>query len=242
MTTKKGTQHKSVPWWTQRLAILRKKVNAQRRRYQRTKGDTVLREQRKEQYLTTKAEYTATIRKERVTSWKEYCTMTSATNPWNEIYKLAAGRRKQTAPITTLRQKDGKLTTNLHETLQYIMQNLTPEDNQDDDNAIHKQIRAITQETIETADDKEFSEQEVKNAVASMGGKKAPGEDGIPNEVYKKLVEILPRYITAIYNECLTKGTFPERWKKAVIIPIIKPGQEGSEEVSKFRPISLLDT
>jgi hypothetical protein len=60
--------------------------------------------------------------------------------------------------------------------------------------------------------------------------------------VYKRLVEIVPRYITAIYNECLTKGTFPKRWKKAVIIPIKKPGQEGSEEVSKFRPISLLDT
>jgi len=27
-----------------------------------------------------------------------------------------------------------------------------------------------------------------------------------------------------------------------VTMPIIKPGQEGSEEVSKFRPISLLDT
>jgi len=88
--------------------------------------------------MTTKAGYAATIRKERLTSWKEYCTMTSATNPWNEIYKLAAGRRKQTAPTTTLRQKDGKLTTNLHETLQYMIQKLTPEDNQGDDNAIHR--------------------------------------------------------------------------------------------------------
>jgi len=43
ITTKKGAQHKSVPWWTQRLTILRKKVNAQRWRYQRTKGDRVLR-------------------------------------------------------------------------------------------------------------------------------------------------------------------------------------------------------
>jgi len=42
--------------------------------------------------------------------------------------------------------------------------------------------------------------QEVKNAVASMRGKQAPGEDGIPSEVYKRLVEFLPRYITAIYN------------------------------------------
>jgi len=170
MTIKKEAHHKSVPWWTQRLTILRIKVNAQRRRYQRMKRDTVLREQQKEQYLTTKAEYAATIRKERLSSWKEYCTMTSATNPWNEIYKLAAGRSKQTAPTTTLRQKDGKLTANLHETHQYIIQKLTPEDNQDNDNATHKPIRATTQETIDTADDKELSVQELKNAVVSMGG------------------------------------------------------------------------
>jgi hypothetical protein len=55
------------------------------------------------------------------------------------------------------------------------------------------------------------------------------------------LVEILPRYITAIYNGCLRKGTFPKRWKKAFILPIIKRGQEESCDVSKFRPICLLD-
>ena len=59
--------------------------------------------------------------------------------------------------------------------------------------------------------------------------------------MYKRLVETLPRYITAIYNGCLKKGIFPRRWKKALILPIIKPGHEGSSEVSKFRPISLLD-
>jgi len=58
------------------------------------KSYNVLREQRKEQYLTTIAVYAATIRKVRKSSWKEYCTMTTSTNPWNEIYKIAAGRRK----------------------------------------------------------------------------------------------------------------------------------------------------
>ena len=55
-------------------------------------------------------------------------------------------------------------------------------------------------------------------------------------------MEILRRYLTAIYNKCLKTGIFPKRCKKAVIIQIIKPGQEGSDEVSKFRPISLLNT
>jgi hypothetical protein len=66
----KSEHHKSVPWWTQNLTILREKVNAHRRRYQRTTGCTALREQRKVQYTTIKAEYAKTINKEKYESWK----------------------------------------------------------------------------------------------------------------------------------------------------------------------------
>ena len=240
--SQKATSHKSVPWWTQNLTILRKKVNAQRRKFQRTKDNNDLREHRKEQYLATKAEYAAAIRKERYTSWKEYCTTTSITNPWSGIYKTLAGRDRRAAPQTTLKQKDGTLTTNLQETIQHILQILTPEDNQADDTEMQKHTRALAQEDIDTDDDKEFTVQEVRNVVMSMGKNKAPGEDGIPSEVLKSVVEILPRYMTSIYNGCLRKGTFPQRWKKALIIPITKPGKAESEEASKFRPISLLNT
>jgi hypothetical protein len=41
-----------------------------------------------------------------------------------------------------------------------------------------------------------------------MGNKKAPEEDGIPNEVWKCVCAILPRYLTAIYNGCLKEGVF----------------------------------
>jgi retron-type reverse transcriptase len=44
-----------------------------------------------------------------------------------------------------------------------------------------------------------------------------------------------------MYNGCLRKGVFPKRWKRAKLIPIVKPGKEDSEEVTKFRPISLLN-
>jgi hypothetical protein len=102
-TTKKALPHKSVPWRTEGLTILRKRVNALRRKYQRTSGNNDPREQRKAQYLAIKAEYAATIRRERSTSWKEFCNMASETNPWNEIYRIETGRRKQAAQITTLR-------------------------------------------------------------------------------------------------------------------------------------------
>jgi hypothetical protein len=44
-----------------------------------------------------------------------------------------------------------------------------------------------------------------------------------------------------MYNGCLRYGVFPKRWKRAKLIPIIKPGKENSDESSKYRPISLLN-
>jgi len=80
-----------------------------------------------------------------------------------------------------------------------------------------------------------------RNAIASVGNKKAPGEDGITGEIYVSAFDMLPNYITALYNGCLRRGVFPKKRKRAKLIPITKPGKENSDEVSKFRPRSLLN-
>ena len=134
---------------------------------QQTKGNNVLLDHRKEQYLATKAEYAAAIRKERYTSWKEYCTMTSITDRWSGIYRILAGRDKRTAPQTTLKQKDGTITTNLQETIHHRLQILTPEDNQENDTEMQKNTRELTQEDMDTDHDKEYTVQEVKNVAMS---------------------------------------------------------------------------
>jgi hypothetical protein len=36
-----------------------------------------------------------------------------ATNPWNEVYKIAAGKKKGSTVMTTLMKEDGTLTENL---------------------------------------------------------------------------------------------------------------------------------
>ena len=37
------------------------------------------------------------------------------------------------------------------------------------------------------------------------------------------------------------RGYFPKQWKRSIILPIVKPGKEQSTEVTKYRPISLLN-
>ena len=59
-------------------------------------------------------------------------------------------------------------------------------------------------------------------------------------EIYKLTFKIFSKSITAMYNGCLKNRIFPERWKKAKIIPIMKPSTQTCEEDNTYRPISLL--
>jgi len=45
-----------------------------------------------------------------------------------------------------------------------------------------------------------------------------------------------------MYNGCLRTACFPKIWKRAKLIPIVKPGKETCEDMTKYRPISLLNT
>jgi hypothetical protein len=53
--SKKAMPNKSVPWWTEELTIMHKRLNALRWRYQRTRNSEQLREQCKTQYLEGKS-------------------------------------------------------------------------------------------------------------------------------------------------------------------------------------------
>jgi len=70
--------------------------------------------------------------------------MTTAANPWNAVYNLAAGKRNTITQITTLRKLDGSLTPDTKETLCLMLDNFTPVDNERDDNDYHKQVTAHT--------------------------------------------------------------------------------------------------
>ena len=239
--SKKAMSNKAVPCWTGELTIMRKRLNTLRCRYKRMRNSEELIEQRRSQYLEGKARYAATIKKEKTTSWKEYCNMMSSTNPWNEVYKLDAGKRNNNTQITTLQKPDGSLTADLRETSKHMLEHFTQKDKENDDTDYHKQARTQSHEPVDMANDKDFTIEEIRNAVESMGNKKAPGEEGITGKIYRSTFEIFPSYITALYSGCLRRGILPMRWKRVKLITIRKPGKEKSKDISIFCPICLLN-
>jgi len=88
----RDTKGRSVPWWTSELTILRKRALALIRKYQRTRNDDNLRQERKLRYLEGKRHYQAKLQEGRLKSWKDFCSCTADSNPCSVVYKLTSGK------------------------------------------------------------------------------------------------------------------------------------------------------
>ena len=108
-----------------------------RRRFQRT-HNTEIRKSRKNAYHEQKSSYQAAIKREKLKSWKEYCNLTSSTNPWNTVYKLASNKNKKSQTMTTILKPDGSYTSNLNETTQVMLDHPITKDDQTEDRVSQK--------------------------------------------------------------------------------------------------------
>jgi hypothetical protein len=153
-------------------------------------------------------------------------------NPWNAVYKLATGNIKSCSSLSTLRKPDGTVTTDMADTMRLMIESFTPEDDEETD-MCHKLIRAQIKEPIKTEDDKLFTPVEIRDAIKGMNKNKAPGEDGITSDILLHAFNLFPKSTTVLYNGCLRTACFPRIWKRAKIIPTVKPGKETSDDISK---------
>jgi len=206
---------RTVPWWTDELTTMRKRTNALRRQFQRTTNNESLRESRKRQYNKAKADYQTAIRREKTRSWKNYCTLTPANNPCNEVYKIATGKTRNKQPLTTLQRPNGTVTETTEEMIELMLEHLFPDD---DPPERHRPAN--------TADDKEFTQDEVRQVVEGFKDKKAPGPNGITNEIVRMVFKAIPKTMTQLYNACLKTDHFPEKWKIEKVLILAKPGRE----------------
>lgn len=83
----------------------------------------------------------------------------------------------------------------------------------------------------------EYSEEEVKNALDSIGDLKAPGPDGMPAVFFKKFWSIVGDQVTKEVLHVLRRGDIPEGWNNTIIVLI--PKSAAPESLKDLRPISL---
>lgn len=84
-----------------------------------------------------------------------------------------------------------------------------------------------------------ISTRNVEDALLTCKDKKAPGHDGISYQLIKLLPEDGINFITLLFNAIIINQAYPEAWKRAVVIPLSKPGKD-PHDPNNYRPISLL--
>ena len=92
--------------------------------------------------------------------------------------------------------------------------------------------------TLETFVLQPTTTNEVMKVIRQISNKSSTAEDQLSNNVIKLCGPVISPYLSRIYNECITKETFPKAWKVSRIFPIFKSGERSLPQ--NYRPISLL--
>jgi len=86
-----------------------------------------------------------------------------------------------------------------------------------------------------------ITESEIKRAAKTLKANKAPGLDGVSNEILKKIVELRPTQVLDIFNMCITQGSFPPIWKTARLV-LVRKSNKPLDKPSSYRPLCMLNT
>jgi len=158
-----------VPWWNNDIAEARKACFMARRQYtrKRKKAGEVGSTAERDNFKQLRKMLTSKILEAKDKNWSDLCAQVDG-DPWGVPYKIVTKRLARRKPIPGL-EIPGRLDT--------IVDRLFPR-------------RPVTGRTIDTVSNEEtaetkFTVNELKVVARCLPNSKAPGPDGIPNEVLR---------------------------------------------------------
>ncbi|BHF63561.1 hypothetical protein SprV_0200655500 [Sparganum proliferum] len=83
------------------------------------------------------------------------------------------------------------------------------------------------------------SEEEIVDAIRKLRNNKAPGEDGIPAEIFKSCVDTLAPWLHEVIERAWRDEVVPDDWGLGILVHILKKGDKTRCE--NYRGISLID-
>ncbi|KJZ68823.1 hypothetical protein HIM_11783 [Hirsutella minnesotensis 3608] len=178
-------------------------------------------------------EYHDNVRKQKKSHWDDF--VTDENNIWKVVKYLKPGVNMFDDKVPPLRRADGSITKGKAEKGEELLSTFFPPlPNMIEPEGERPQREAITMPDLTL--------QEIEEKVMAAKPWKAPGEDGLPAIVWKKLWHAVKHRVWTLFDSSLQEGVVPHQWRTAKIIPLKKPGKDDYRLAKAWRPISLLST
>ncbi|KAL7294952.1 hypothetical protein TKK_0011663 [Trichogramma kaykai] len=231
-----ASRKRSVVWWSEELEREKRKVRRLRKKYQRARAALDgRREDVQEAWDSYKAgldAYKRMLADSKRQDWRNYVTNEGNRDPWGGVTRILRSGRAGRG-LASLKVGDG-YTRTWKESVNVLLREFFPGD---PDVA----WRDEQQNRREEEEWDEFSWDELAVAVARMGNKKAPGLDGFRNEVIRATWGTLPHFVKEMFDGCLRESCFPEVWKEAKVVALLKAVDKDPTVPRSYRPVSLLN-
>jgi exonuclease III len=155
------------------------------------------------------------------------------------------GQQQQGSVMPALRTSDNKLAETSEEKVNTLRNVFFPQPPEADLSDLNQPTRQQRANIFLPA----ITEEELKAAIRKAPPDKAPGEDTLPNKVWKILSNQGSRsesrfvpLITAIFDACLRAGHNPKHFQTSVTVTLRKAGPRDYRLPKSYRPVALLNT
>lgn len=129
-----------------------------------------------------------------------------------------------------MRKSDGTYTSNSSDTVDYMLEELIPTSEHDPIiepvNRIDPNPPQITLEEL--------------TIVVKKQRNRAPGADGLTARIIKAAWPAIGPHMLRLVNSCLRPAEFPDPWKQAKIVVLLKNKDKDPQTPNIYRPVSLL--
>lgn len=207
-TSTLGGHRKHAYWWNEDIAELRRECLRAKRIATRRRDD----DRAMERYRRVRKKLRRTIRDSKKKAWESLCEEVDR-DPWGLPYRIIMKK------IGNRRKIPGLTIPNWAHTIV---------------NTLFPSVIGDTTEIQQVQDGRHynpFTNDEVHEIGKSLKRHKAPGPDGIPNEIITVVCDQWPELFRDVFNLCLEKGRFPKMWKKQYLV-LLRKGDKPLDDLS----------
>lgn len=222
-----ATAPRCTKWWNESLRRKRCEVRRATRRIQNARRVSAPTNDLMLHLRQIVTEYKKLIRESKKKNWQDYVASIGNENPWGPVYRFCAGKRNW-SNVSALKV-DGVLTKTWAESVDVLLGEFFPPAS--DDLAIPASDNTASEG---------FTREEIEHAIWSNKSGKAPGLDGITAQMCRRAWMSIPDHLYSIFEQCRTECIFPDHWKSAKVVLLLKGEDKEKTNPRSYRPISLL--